>query len=858
MSLPQIAGHELQDLIGGGSVGAVYRAAGPGGSPCAVKVFSSMSINRKGLNMTLQALQSMPAHRGLTKVKGFDMERSPYYMVMPLVGLMTKDAQGRKIWQCPTLDSMCGRVPPELAWRYIYEIADALAWAHKHGVAHGNLKCSNILVTDDADSATRVSDLGQGYVGGVHHMELRDHFMYLCPDQAMQPEGFFAGMGPGWDVYSFGVVAYRLLTGQFPRGAQTWAQESAMKQQRMAQGLSYEVNSVALLRSIQAQTAITWPSPAQTPWEERRRQIIERALDFNAGTRWRDLREVGHEFESLEADFLLAESREQTVQERQKQAKKITMLHTLWGSLAIALGLAIAYGAVTQISLNGARETITSNLADAKREIDTRDIKISTLTTQVSEVTAAKKASDHNLQRAQYMVDQLVTQLLQLPTGNNLEVAFSKQQLSDAAAYIHLQLPELEKSDALAPERARAYGNLGMIALKQRSSAEAVKFLDKARTELHALLTRDPQSPHANLYHQWLGRFSLLLANMRAARGDSETAMVLLKEATANLDPGLQSNPKDRNARFEAAQAWFEYGSRCRAEGNAQESDAALQRVIAALDEQVIGGPLMPEENFLLARGDLERGLALRDASKLDEAAAMLISSVEKMAAMVAGSAPRNQDQAIILASAYTELAEILGKHFSSKEATDAHFEAIKVLLELLRLEPDWREAKYLLARNYGEVATLDRNVGTSTEAMRKKQDAIELINEVVSDDTENRQYLFLQAKLRGELAELMSDASKPKEALPIITQAVESLQALLQQLPDNKMSATRKEWEIELAILQGVHGQVSEAAKQREGARKSFVSAQKLWLKLAEIDKDNDTVKSGLEWVKNRLQKLK
>jgi hypothetical protein len=30
------------------------------------------------------------------------------------------------------------------------------------------------------------------------------------------------------------------------------------------------------------------------------------------------------------------------------------------------------------------------------------------------------------------------------------------------------------------------------------------------------------------------------------------------------------------------------------------------------------------------------------------------------------------------------------------------------------------------------------------------------------------------------------------------------------------------------------------------------------LWLKLAEIDKDNDTVKSGLEWVKNRLQKLK
>jgi len=61
MSLPQTAGHELQDLIGGGSVGAVYRAIGTGGKACAVKVFSSMAINRKGLGLTLRALQAMPA-----------------------------------------------------------------------------------------------------------------------------------------------------------------------------------------------------------------------------------------------------------------------------------------------------------------------------------------------------------------------------------------------------------------------------------------------------------------------------------------------------------------------------------------------------------------------------------------------------------------------------------------------------------------------------------------------------------------------------------------------------------------------------------------------------------------------------
>ncbi|MDB6116344.1 MAG: hypothetical protein JWO08_125, partial [Verrucomicrobiaceae bacterium] len=246
MSLPEIAGHELQDLIGGGSVGAVYRASGTGGRACAVKVFSSMAINRKGLGLTLRALQYMPPHRGVLPVMGFEMDRSPYYVATPLVGVMTKDAGGRKVWHSPTLETMCGRLPGDQAWRYIYELADSLAWMHKHSIPHGNLKCGNVLVEDDPESATRITDAGQGWVGGVHHLELYDHFMYLCPEQAEQPEGFFNGFGQGWDVYSFGIVSYRLITGQFPRGAQAWSQESAQRQLKAAQGLGYSINNIAL------------------------------------------------------------------------------------------------------------------------------------------------------------------------------------------------------------------------------------------------------------------------------------------------------------------------------------------------------------------------------------------------------------------------------------------------------------------------------------------------------------------------------------------------------------------------------------------------------------------------------------
>lgn len=857
MSLPEVAGHELKDLIGSGACGAVYRAVSAENKACAVKVFSSMAINRKALARALNALQQMPHHRGILPVESFNFDQSPYFAAMPLIGVMTKDNHGNRVWQTPTLEAACNGLPLEQAWSYIYELADAVAWLHKHGIPHGNLRPSNVLLEDDPESSVRVSDPAQGWVGGIHHLELADHFVHICPEQAENPDGVFAGYGHSWDVYSFGVLAYRLLTGQLPRAAAAWEAEVAKAYQQTNAGLAYQIDNNALLQAVKSEARITWPDAAASKWEERRRSIIERALDLNPTARWTDLREVVREFEVLESDYLLEESREQTVQERKKQARKVRTLQAIGLSLLTTLTLCTVYAFITLRRAQKAETIITNNAAQYQVEIDKRETTIASLTDQRDKAILAKKTSDANLQHSQTAVDQFLTQLLQTPTGNQMEVEFSSGQLFDALSFLMRNLPALEANPQLGVERLRTYGNIGQIHLKLRELDLALSFLEKARKQAADLLATDSDSSRTPLYHQWFGRYSLLVSDIRGRRGEGDASQALLREATTHLQEGLSADPHNRLARNECARAWLEYGLRTLRTGEIEEAELALGKVSEVLSPELVGGDLSKEEQFLLARSKYARGLAQRDAGKIEDAITTLIDSVQAMGELVLGSSPRNQEQALLLAEAYTELAELIGKHFSSNDAMEAHSQAVPILLELNRLLPQWSEVKFLLARNYGAMSLLARDSGQASDATKKTQDAIELMNEIVAEDPENDRYAFVLARLRGEYAELMADLGKPTAAVPIAQQAVEALEALVAKTPNAKLTPQRLTWEIQLAQMYGVLGHTSQTVKNTALAKSSFTSATAKWEMLAAAVPEDEVVKQGLLWSKDRLQKL-
>jgi Protein kinase domain/Calx-beta domain len=100
---------------------------------------------------------------------------------------------------------------PPLTQKILRDCAQALTYAHRHGVVHGDFKPGNVFVT--ADEEIKVVDFGASA-------------LTLAPDESRIAAGTPAYASPEVlsgaapeprdDVFSFACVAYELLTGQHP------------------------------------------------------------------------------------------------------------------------------------------------------------------------------------------------------------------------------------------------------------------------------------------------------------------------------------------------------------------------------------------------------------------------------------------------------------------------------------------------------------------------------------------------------------------------------------------------------------------------------------------------------------------
>jgi eukaryotic-like serine/threonine-protein kinase len=208
--------HEIQQQIGAGGMGEVYRARDTKlRRDVAVKILPELAASDperfSRFTREARALASLN-HPGITTVHDISEQDGVHYIVMELVA-------GRTLDECIG----AGGLSLGQALKYAIQAADALARAHDAGIVHRDVKPANIMITPDA--LVKVLDFGLAKlaardepdpgvtVTGLHTTggRILGTVAYMSPEQA-QGQAVDARS----DIFSFGAVLYEMVSGRRP------------------------------------------------------------------------------------------------------------------------------------------------------------------------------------------------------------------------------------------------------------------------------------------------------------------------------------------------------------------------------------------------------------------------------------------------------------------------------------------------------------------------------------------------------------------------------------------------------------------------------------------------------------------
>ncbi|NQV25342.1 MAG: protein kinase [Rhodopirellula sp.] len=213
MSAASIGPFDLQEKLGTGGMGVVYRAAyRKNGRIVALKVLTpDLSSNPKlvaRFEREMAILEKLD-HPNITRYYGGGKSRGQHFYAMRLMG-------------GGTLAELLKRrhsLPWEQVVEYGLQICDALDHAHEHGVIHRDLKPANLFLRQDRKTGQERIVLGD--FGIARDMEASGltatgmtvgTYAYMAPEQI---DGKHPITGRT-DLYALGCVLFEMLTGQTP------------------------------------------------------------------------------------------------------------------------------------------------------------------------------------------------------------------------------------------------------------------------------------------------------------------------------------------------------------------------------------------------------------------------------------------------------------------------------------------------------------------------------------------------------------------------------------------------------------------------------------------------------------------
>ncbi|MHB1053782.1 MAG: serine/threonine-protein kinase [Thiobacillus sp.] len=202
-----IGRYEVLDEIGHGAMGTVWRARDPLiERTVAIKTVAIAKLRQDDADAETRFLREAQSAGRLSHpniVTIFDVGETDdlaYIAMEHLPGATLRDVMNN------------GPMPLDLALDTTLQMAEALAFAHEHGVIHRDVKPANVVVTG-RNGRIKLTDFGIAHLANSGHTlagQMLGSPRYMSPEQAMGRE-----VDGRSDIFSLGAVLYEMLTGHY-------------------------------------------------------------------------------------------------------------------------------------------------------------------------------------------------------------------------------------------------------------------------------------------------------------------------------------------------------------------------------------------------------------------------------------------------------------------------------------------------------------------------------------------------------------------------------------------------------------------------------------------------------------------
>ena len=354
----RLGAYTLGRLLGRGGMGEVYLASDERlGRSVALKILRPDVVadaeRRARFEREAKALAALK-HPGIVALHSLEDADGVTFFTMDFV-------EGRTLAEIIQDE---GAMSVERILEIAIPAADALAAAHKRGIAHRDVKPDNIIVGPRGE--VTVLDFGLAKQGGPTS-STADHAMvtatainvtvegrifgtvnYMAPEQAEGNETTVVT-----DVFSFGVVLYEMATGTLPFQGET---------------------AMSMISSILKDPPTSMPTRDETLPHELER-IIHRCLEKDPDRRWQTALDVRNELQILRADLargprpVLGGTESSQASSSPTGRPLVWMVATLlFAAVSLGLGLFALQGQSTAERADAEKETAIAEAAEAAAE----------------------------------------------------------------------------------------------------------------------------------------------------------------------------------------------------------------------------------------------------------------------------------------------------------------------------------------------------------------------------------------------------------------------------------------------------------------------------------------------------------